>query len=105
MSDRPNLAPADELADVREQRKALETREATLRAILIGDPSSRTGNHYVAELREVEKSHLDIKAMREMYPDMVAEHMYPRKETQIHLKAISEDGEILPIRRTKGAMA
>ncbi|HEY1441368.1 MAG TPA: hypothetical protein VGF65_11130 [Mycobacterium sp.] len=92
------IPPADELADVRARIKMLEEREVELRNLLIGDPSARTGNHYLVEVREVETKRTDLKELRAMYPDLVEEYTYPVKTTRVDLKGITEDGEIVSLR-------
>lgn len=99
MSDRPNLAPADELAAVRAELKALEGREAALKQLLISDPSSRSGNHYLAEVREVETTRTDLKELRANHRELVDEYTFPAKVMRVELSAITEDGEIVPARR------
>jgi hypothetical protein len=92
------IPPADELADVRARIKTLEEREVELRNLLIGDPSSRTGNHYLVEVREVETKRTDLKEMRAMHPDLVDQYTFPNKTTRVDLKGITEDGEIVSLR-------
>jgi hypothetical protein len=105
MNDRANLAPADELFAVRTERKRLMEREDELRAILLADPAARTGNAYVASVKEIETFRTDVKALKEVYPEAYDAVTFPDRVTRVVLNAISEDGEILPIRRTKGVMA
>lgn len=93
------LPPADELHAVREQQKILEAREAELRTLLLSDPSSRTGNSYVAELAEVETTRTDLRELRKMYPAIAEEFTFPAKVVRVVLSAITEDGEIVPARR------
>jgi hypothetical protein len=100
MSDRPNVPVPDELAAVRDEIRKLQEREATLRQILFSDPSARTGAAWLAEIREVTSSRTDIKELRAMYPDIVAEQTHPVTVKQIVLSGIDADtGEIVPARR------
>jgi hypothetical protein len=106
MSDaRPNTPPPDELAAIRAEMKRLEEREAALRSILLSDPSARTGNAWVAEVREVESSRVDLKALREMYPSIADEHTYPVTTKRIELMGITEDGEIVSARKMQKEQA
>jgi hypothetical protein len=104
MSDRPNTPVPDELAAVRNEIRRLQEREATLRQILFSDPSARTGAAWLAEIREVTSSRTDIKELRAMYPDIVAEQTHPVTVKQIVLSGIDEEtGEIIPSRQFRKA--
>jgi hypothetical protein len=100
MSDQ--LPPADELQAVRAQLKTLGEREAALKALMINDPSARSGNAYVVEICEVETRRCDLKELRAAYPAEVEEHTYPIKTTRVELRGLSEDGEIVSLRRKAG---
>lgn len=91
----PNLPPADELARVRQQLKDLEAREDELRTLLLTDPASRTGNSFLAEVREVERTYTDLKELRAMHPKLVEEYTFTSKVPRVVLRGISEDGEII----------
>jgi len=96
----PNVPPADELFAIRAQLKALETREAEIKAVLLSDPSSRNGNAYVAEIRSITTNRCDIKELRAAYPQEVDEHTHPVTTMRVELKAIDQEtGEILPVKR------
>jgi hypothetical protein len=99
MSDQ--LPPADELYQVRQQIRELTERERELKSIILQDPSARTGNAYAATIKEVTANRVDIKELRAAYPTEVAEHTHPVTDTRVELSAISEDGELTPIRRTQ----
>jgi hypothetical protein len=101
MSDQ--LPPADELQAVRAQLKTLGERESALKALMINDPSARTGNAYVVEICEVETRRCDLKELRAAYPAEVEEHTYPIKTTRVELRGVSEDGEIVRIKRGSAA--
>lgn len=92
--------PADRLAAVRAQMRALEEEEAGLRSLLLSDPSSRTGNHYAVEVREVESQRVDLKELRAAYPTQVDEHTWPVTTKRLELREITEDGELVRIKRT-----
>jgi hypothetical protein len=100
MSDQ--LPPADELQAVRAQLKTLGEREAALKALMIHDPSARSGNAYVVEICEVETRRCDLKELRAAYPAEVEEHTYPIKTLRVELRGVSEDGEIVSLRRKAG---
>jgi hypothetical protein len=96
----PNVPPADELADIRAQLKALEKREDELKALMLSDPSARTGNAYVAEIREVTSRRTDIMELRATNPDLVDEYTFTIKTARVELKAIDQEtGEITSLRR------
>jgi hypothetical protein len=94
------LPPADQLAEVRAQLKTLGERESALKALMLNDPSARTGNQHVVELREVETSRTDIKEMRACHPAIVEQFTFKVKTTRVELRGLDEDGVITPIRRT-----
>lgn len=93
-----NLPPPDELAQVREQIKALQVREAELRHRLITTPSERTGAAWLATIKNVTQSRTDLKELRANHPDLVAEFSFPFETQTVVLSGITEDGEILPAR-------
>lgn len=92
----PNLAPADELHLVRSNIKAFEEREKELVRLMKDDPSARMGNSFCARVIEVESSRPDTVAMKQLYPDIVAEFTFPQKYTQVVLDGVTKDGEIVP---------
>jgi hypothetical protein len=94
------LPPADELHAIRAQLKTLGERESALKALVINDPSARTGNQFLVEICEVVSRRTDLKALREMYPTEVEEHTYPIKTTRVELRGVDEDGVVTRIRRT-----
>jgi hypothetical protein len=101
MSDAPrNIPVPDELADIRAQMKALETREEELKALLIANPDVRQGANWLAEIKTVTQQHTDLKEMRAMHADLVAEYTFPRAITRVELSAIDADtGEIVSPQR------
>lgn len=99
-TDRPNLPPADELAEVRATLKTLGERETALRNLMLADPAARTGNKFLAELREVESRRCDLKELRAAYPTQVDEHTYPVKTLRVELRAVDQEtGEIVSTRK------
>jgi glycine cleavage system regulatory protein len=98
------LPPADELADVREKLRALQTREAELRVMMLTDPSARTGNAFAVEIRVVTQERTDLKEMRACHPDIVEQFTFPFEVKRVVLSAISEDGELIPNGRKNEAM-
>ena len=98
MSDRPNLPAPDQLAAVRAEMKRLETLEMELKQAIIADPGLREGVAWLAEVKTMKRSDVDIKELRHFHPDLVAEYTYPREITYVALSGISEDGEIIPAR-------
>ena len=87
----PNLGPADELASVRERIRALEAREAALRLTLLHEPDAREGKEYIAEIRETTTQRTDLRELRAMYPEQVAEHTFPAKTVAVVLKRITAE--------------
>jgi hypothetical protein len=94
------LPPADQLAEVRAQLRTLGERESALKALMINDPSARSGNAYVVEICEVETRRCDLKELRAAYPAEVEEHTYPIKTTRVELRGVDEDGVVTRLRRT-----
>jgi hypothetical protein len=99
MADLPNLPPADELFALRAEIRQLTERENALKTLMISDPSARTGNSYCVEIKEVTTSRTDLKELKAMHPDIVDAFTFPLKTLRVELRAISEDGEITPIKR------
>jgi len=86
-----NIGPADELADIRAQIKKLEAREAALRLTLIHDPAARVGKRYIAEIVETKSTRVDLKELRAMFPDEVAQHTFPAKTTLVRLRPAEQE--------------
>jgi hypothetical protein len=97
------LPPADELYAVRTGIKELTERERVLRTLMLTDPSARTGNHYLAEVREVTTTRTDLAEMKKCHPDLVAEFTFQLKQERVELAALTEDGEIVSARRMRSA--
>jgi hypothetical protein len=95
----PNLPPADELAEVRATLRSLAEREAALKALMINDPSARTGNQFCVDVVEVASNRTDIKEMRACHPAIVEQFTFKVKTTRVELRGLDEDGVITPIRR------
>lgn len=99
MSDRvTNLPLPDQLADVRAQLKALETRELELKNRLIADPNLRTGTAWIAEVKEQTRETLDVKELRAMHADLVDEYTHTIKHLRVVLMGVTEDGEVVSAR-------
>jgi predicted phage-related endonuclease len=93
------LPPADELFDVRDKIKQLASRERELKAIVIADPSTRTGNHYAVDVKEVATARLDIKEMKANHPSIVEQFTHTVFDKRVELRGINEDGELTSLRR------
>ena len=98
-----NIPVPDALAAVRAEIKALETREAELKAALIADPDIREGVAWLAEIVVINTTYTDLKELRAMHPDLVAEYVFPKQVTRVVLSGISEDGELVSARRMRSA--
>jgi hypothetical protein len=94
-----NLPPADELFAVRDTIKQLSSRERELKALMIADPEARTGNHYAVEIKDVATTRTDLKEMRAMHPDLVAEYTFVVTDKRVEVRGISDDGEVFNLRR------
>ena len=93
------LPPADELFDVRDKIKQLTSRERELKAIVIADPSTRTGNHYAVDVKDVATARLDIKEMKANHPSIVEQFTHTVFDKRVELRGINEDGELTSLRR------
>lgn len=98
-----NRPPADELFDVRKQLTALKSRERDLRSLMLSDPSARTGNRYAVEIQEVQTTRTDLKEMRANYADIVEQFTFKLTEQRVELRALTKDGELVSIRKMRGA--
>jgi hypothetical protein len=104
MSDAPriNIPVPDELAATRAQIKALETREAELKALLLANPDIREGANWLAEIKTVTQERTDLKELRAMHADLVAEYTFPTEITRVVLSGIDADtGEIVSARQMR----
>jgi hypothetical protein len=95
----PNVPVPDELAAVRSEIKRLAERENALKAILLNEPDTRTGNAYAVEVKEIETTRVDLKELRAMHEALVAEYTFPQKTIRLELRSISDDGELTPLRK------
>jgi hypothetical protein len=98
-----NLPPADELHAVRDDIKRLRSRESELKAVMIADPSARTGNSYAVDVVAMKTTRTDLKELRNIHPEIAAEFTFEVTETRVELRGISEDGEITRLRRKPAA--
>ena len=94
-----NLPLPDQLADVRQRIKALEEQEAALKGQLLAHPELRTGASWAVEVKEIETTRVDLKELRAMHEDLVAEYTFPQKTVRLELFGISGDGELIPSRK------
>jgi hypothetical protein len=103
---RPNTPPPDELAAIVAEMKRLETRKQELRALLLANPDVRTGADWIAEIKTVTEHRTDIKELRAMHPDLVAEYTFPKEVKRIELSGIDADtGEIVSARKMQKEQA
>jgi hypothetical protein len=93
------LPPADQLAEVRQQLRSLTEQEAALKALVINDPSARTGNQFCVDVVEVASNRTDIKELRACHPDIVEQFTFKVKTTRVELRGLTDAGEIVRIKR------
>ena len=98
---RLNTPVPDELAVVRAQIKKLQAREEVLKRLVLDNPDIRSGANWLAEVKEIETSRLDIKELRAMHKELLDEYTFSQKTLRIELSVINSDGEIIPARRLK----
>jgi hypothetical protein len=100
MSDQRNIPVPDALAAVRAEIKALEQRENELKALILANPDVREGANWLAEIKTVTQERTDLKELRAMHADLVAEYTFPTEVTRVVLSAIDADtGEIVSPQR------
>lgn len=97
----PPLLPADELFDVRDRIKELVDRERFLRNLMINEPTTRTGNRYVADVKDVTTHRTDYVEMRKAHPDIFDEFTYPLVEKRVEKLVITVDGELVRPSRSR----
>ena len=90
-----NIPVPDQLAQVREEIRALETREAELKQLILANPDIREGAAWLAEVKTVTTQRVDLKELRAMHAELVDEYTFPTEVTRVVLSGISEDGEIV----------
>ena len=98
-----NLPLPDQLNAIREQIKALRSKEEELRSALLSHPELRTGTDWLVEIKETTRQQLDQKELRAMYPAEAEEHTHPFTVVTLELRGITADGEIVPARRFRAA--
>ena len=104
MADAPrNIPVPDQLAQVRDEIRTLETREAELKQLILANPDIREGAAWLAEVVVINTTYTDLKELRAMHPDLVAEYVFPKQVTRVVLSGISEDGEIVSARAMRSA--
>jgi len=98
-----NVPIPDELNAVRLEIKRLAERESELRRLILTDPETRTGNDWVAEVKEVTQDRCDLKELKACHPDIAAQFTFPQTITRIVLNGINEDGELVSARKMRAA--
>lgn len=72
MSEGNNLPPADELVQVREEKKRLVRREQELREVMLTDEEARFGNDHEAYVDKRTERWLDRDLLKEKLGDLDA---------------------------------
>ena len=102
MTDTPHTIPVpDELAATREQIKALETREAELRRLLITNPDLREGAAWLAEIKVLKVERCDLKELRANHPDIAEQYTFALDVTRVVLSGLTSEGEIVSARQMR----
>jgi hypothetical protein len=99
INPRPNNPPPDELAAVRSEIKRLEERETELKRLLLDNPDVRTGASWLAEVKTVDTTRLDVKELRANHADILDQYTFQVPVTRVVLSGISDEGEIVSARR------
>lgn len=82
-----NLPVPDELATIREQIKALERREAELRAAILTEPEARAGKDWMATVTEQKSQRVNLDRLRALYPDIAEDVTEERTTVFVRLRA------------------
>lgn len=94
-----NLPLPDRLAALRAEIKRLEDEESEIRRLLLLNEDMRTGAEWIAEIKEIVTSRVDLKELKAMHKDLVEEYTFPQKAVRVELLGITSDGELVPARR------
>jgi len=97
----PNVPVPDELAAVRDEIRRLETREEELRKLLLNNPDLREGASYLAEIKTVETTRLDVKELRANHADILDQYTFQVPVTRVVLSGITDDGELVSARKLR----
>lgn len=99
------IPPADELHAVRQQMDQLKQRADALRALLIGDKDSRTGNRYLAIVKNVPRRQFDLAEFRAGNKELADEYTHTVNDVRVELRGLTEDGEIVSTRKVRSTAA
>ena len=97
----PNTPVPDELAAVRSEIKRLEERENELKRLVLENPDVRTGASWLAEVKTVETTRLDVKELRANHADILDQYTFQVPVTRVVLSGLTEDGEIVSARKLR----
>jgi hypothetical protein len=90
MEGQRNRHPADELADVRTEIKALQERESRLRAALLDGDCGPEGDDFVARFVTLKQSRLDVEEVKKHFGMATLKPFFTDKEVQqVRLEARS----------------
>jgi uncharacterized protein YprB with RNaseH-like and TPR domain len=98
------LHPADELGQVRRQKKLLETREGELRKLIIGDREARVGRECIAVVTDRASSTVDWKGLALSLgatPDQIAARTTSKVTTYVETERAPSLPEVLRILTTE----
>ena len=90
-----NIPVPDQLAQVRDEIRTLETREAELKQLILANPDIREGAAWLAEVVVINTTYTDLKELRAMHADLCAEYVFPKQVTRVVLSGIEPNGEIV----------
>lgn len=85
-----NLPPADEILQIREQIKALKTREAELKALIVSGEASKEGNFVRARLITRKSKRFDRQAAETELGDLTR-FLVETEATILKLETIEDD--------------
>jgi hypothetical protein len=86
---------------VRAQLKRLEERETELKRMVLENPDVRTGASWLAEVKTVETTRLDVKELRANHADILEQYTFSVPVTRVVLSGITEDGELVSARKLR----
>ncbi len=95
----PNVPVPDELAAIRSEIKRLEERETELKRLVLDNPDVRTGASWIAEVKTVDTTRLDVKELRANHADILDQYTFQVPVTRVVLSGITDDGELVSARK------
>jgi hypothetical protein len=71
----------------------------------LSDPAARTGKRFIASVRTQKQRRIEADRLRRDYPDVAAAVTVEVSVKQVVLSGVTEDGQIIPLRRARDGKA